>query len=48
MIILFIHILGLSDVCTHKHLHDNISNGNDDKTVDVEKSYNATHNNVEV
>ena len=48
---LFICILGLSEVCTHKHSHDNINNDNDDKTVNVEnimKSENATENNVEV
>ena len=48
---LFIHILGLSEVFTHKHSHDNKNNDNDDKTVNVEniiKSENATENNVEV
>ena len=38
-------------MCTHKHLQDNINNGNDDKIVDVEnivKSRIATENNVEV
>ena len=48
---LFIWSLGLSEVCTHKHSHDNINNDNDYKTVDVEnvvKSDNATENNVEV
>ena len=38
-------------MCTHKHLHDNINNENDNKTVSVEniiKSENATENNVEV
>ena len=48
---LHIWILGLSEVCTHKHSQDNINNGNDDKIVDVEnivKSENATENNVEV
>ena len=46
-----IWILGLSDVCTHKHSHDHINNDNDDKTLDVEnivKSDNATENNNEV
>ena len=46
-----IWILGLSEVCTHKHSQDNINNGNDNKIVDVEnivKSENATENNVEV
>ena len=48
---IFIWILGLSEVCTHKYSQDNINNGNDDKIVDVEnivKSENATENNVEV
>ena len=48
---LFIWILGLSEVCTHKHSHDNINNDNDDKTANVEniiKSEKATENNVEV
>ena len=48
---LIICILGLSEVCTHKHSQDNINNGNDDKIVDAEnivKSENATENNVEV
>ena len=47
----FIWILGLSEVCTHKHSQDNINNGNDDNIVEVEnidKSENATENNVEV
>ena len=41
---LFVWILGLSEVCTHKYSHDNINNDNDYKTVDVE----TTENNVEV
>ena len=48
---LFIWILGLSEVCTHKHSQDTINNGNDDKIVDAEnivKPENATENNVEV
>ena len=48
---IFIWILGLSEVCTHKHSQDNMNNVNDDKIVDVEnivKSENATKNNVEV
>ena len=47
----FIWIMGLSEVCTHKHSHDNINNDIDDKTVDLENkvnSENATENNVEV
>ena len=47
----FIWSLGLIEVCTHKHSHDNINNDNDDKTVNVEnifKSENATENNVEM
>ncbi len=46
-----IWILGPSELCTHKHSHDNINNENDYKTVDVEnivKSENATENNDEV
>ena len=46
-----IWILGPSELCTHKHSHDNINNDNDEKTVDVENiviSENATENNVEV
>ena len=48
---LHIWILGLSEVCTHKHSQDNINVGNDDKIVYVDnivKSENATENNVEV
>ncbi len=48
---LFIWILGLSEVCIHKHSHDNINNDNDYKNVDVDnvlKSDNTTENNVEV
>ena len=48
---LFYWILGLSEVCTHKHSQDNINNGNVDKIVDVEnivKSENATENSFEV
>ena len=44
-------ILGLSELCTHMHSHDNINNDNDYKTMDVEnivKSENATENNIEV
>ena len=46
-----IWILGLSELCTHKHSHNNMNNDNAYKTVDVEnivKSENATENNVEV
>ena len=46
-----IWILGLSEVCAHKHSQHNINNGNDDKIVDVEnivKSENDTENKVEV
>ena len=46
-----IWILGPSELCTHKHSHDNINNDNDYKTVYVEnivKSENATENNDEV
>ena len=48
---LFIWILGLSEVCTHKHSQDNINDGNDNKILDVKnivKSENASENNVEV
>ena len=51
MITFFISILGLSEVCTHKHSHDNINNDNDDKIVIAEnivKSENATKNNVDL
>ena len=44
-------ILGLSEVCTHNHSHNNINNDNDDKTVHIEnivKLDNATENSVEV
>jgi len=44
-------ILGPSELCTHKHSHDNINNDNDYKTVYVEnivKSENAIENNDEV
>ena len=46
-----IWILGLSELCTHKHSHNNMNNDNAYKTVDVEnivKSENAYENNVEV
>ena len=42
-----IQILGPSELCAHKHSHDNINNDNDYKSVDV-KSENATENNAEV
>ena len=45
----FIWILGLSEVCTHKHSQDNVNNVNDDKNVEnIVKSENATENNVEM
>ena len=43
------YFLTLQDLLTHNHLHDNINNHNDDKTVDVEnkvESNNALENNV--
>ena len=46
-----IQILGLSELCKHKHSHNNIDNDNDDKTVHIEnivKLDNATENSVEV